>query len=323
MTTAVPSPEIESDRIGSLNRAARRAVVAANPRSGSSSGLIRSGEIVEGMQARGWDAVLISDRDLLHRRILEWQASGELGCVVSAGGDGTAGMIAAWLEPGTPLAVFPLGTENLLAKHWRMPTQVDEFLTMIEAGVCVDCDAGSANDQIFLLHATVGFDAEVVRLLHENRTGHIHHWSYLAPIFKSIRRYPYPTIAVRTSTDRRPLHVRWAFVFNFPCYAMGLPIVSDAEGTDGELDLLTFRGGNLMNGLKYFFGVVFRRHRSWRDTHLERTTWLRLEAEAPVPFQLDGDPGGYLPLEIKLLPRRFRLVVPPAAVEREALSGAR
>ena len=34
-----------------------------------------------------------------------------------------------------------------------MPTQVDEFLTMIEAGVCVDCDAGSANDQIFLYTA--------------------------------------------------------------------------------------------------------------------------------------------------------------------------
>jgi diacylglycerol kinase family enzyme len=28
-----------------------------------------------------------------------------------------------------------------------------------------------------------------------------------------------------------------------------------------------------------------------------------------VPFQLDGDPGGYLPVDVRVLPRRLTLVV--------------
>jgi diacylglycerol kinase family enzyme len=43
---------------------------------------------------------------------------------------------------------------------------------------------------------------------------------------------------------------------------------------------------------------------------------FRLEADEPVPYQVDGDPGGHLPLEIKVLPQRLTLVVSKAARER-------
>jgi len=34
-------------------------------------------------------------------------------------------------------------------------------------------------------------------------------------------------------------------------------------------------------------------------------------ATRPAAFQLDGDPGGELPVEIRVLPARLRLVVDP------------
>jgi diacylglycerol kinase (ATP) len=37
---------------------------------------------------------------------------------------------------------------------------------------------------------------------------------------------------------------------------------------------------------------------------------VRIESDVPVPYQLDGDPGGYLPLEIEVLPNRLTLIVP-------------
>jgi len=35
-----------------------------------------------------------------------------------------------------------------------------------------------------------------------------------------------------------------------------------------------------------------------------------------VPYQLDGDASGFLPLDIRVLPGRLTLVVPEAAVTR-------
>ena len=41
-------------------------------------------------------------------------------------------------------------------------------------------------------------------------------------------------------------------------------------------------------------------------------TRVRIESKEPVHYQLDGDPGGMLPLEIEVLPARITLVHPAA-----------
>jgi diacylglycerol kinase family enzyme len=43
-----------------------------------------------------------------------------------------------------------------------------------------------------------------------------------------------------------------------------------------------------------------------------------VETGERVPFQLDGDFGGYLPLEVRLLPRRATILVPPAWLQASA-----
>ena len=91
---------------------------------------------------------------------------------------------------------------------------------------------------------------------------------------------------------------------------MGLPIADQADAMDGHLDLCAFRGGNLLNGLLYLIGILLRRHRRWKDTRVEVLRKIRIEAEAPVPYQIDGDPGGFLPLEIEVVPQRLNIIVP-------------
>jgi diacylglycerol kinase (ATP) len=51
-----------------------------------------------------------------------------------------------------------------------------------------------------------------------------------------------------------------------------------------------------------------------------QTRRLRIEAAGAAPYQLDGDPGGELPVEIRVLPRRLTLLVPrPWAVKQGIL----
>jgi diacylglycerol kinase family enzyme len=61
----------------------------------------------------------------------------------------------------------------------------------------------------------------------------------------------------------------------------------------------------------YIAGIALRQHRKWKDTVVSQLERVTIEADEPVPYQLDGDPGGYLPLEIRVAPRRLRVLVSP------------
>jgi diacylglycerol kinase family enzyme len=213
-----------------------------------------------------------------------------------------------------------MGTENLLAKYLGQEADIETLVTTINEGHWVSLDVGRANGVCFLVMASCGFDAEVVRRLHSTRSGNIRHWSYAGPIFETISRYRFPKIHITIDDALEPeIHSKWAFVFNAPRYAMNLSFAEDASTTDGELDLVTFRGGNLFRGLFYLAGVFMRRHRGWKDCRFQRAVKLRLEAEGEVPFQLDGDPGGFLPLEIEVDPGFMRVMVPRRWVEENGV----
>jgi diacylglycerol kinase family enzyme len=183
-------------------------------------------------------------------------------------------------------------------------------------------DAGSANGRIFLLMAGCGFDAHVVAEAHRLRqqvgVGRYSYWTYVKPILNAIRSYQYPEIRVywdnavadpeseATGTGT----VRWVFACNLPLYGWGLPLAREADATDGVLDVRAFRHGSLWHGLRYLAAAQFGWQRRLPDCVVARATTLQVTAEQPVPYQLDGDPGGWLPLDIEVLAKRLTLVVP-------------
>ena len=300
---------MENPRIGKISKQATRVVIAVNPRAGSMASDSAAQQLFDHLKVCGLDPTMDSDIRQVCDAANELQRSGSLRAVVAVGGDGTVSLLANRLTSEMPLAILPQGTENLLAKHLEMPFAPREVCRVIEEGWTARLDAGEANGKLFLVMASCGFDADVVRQLHEARRGNIRHWYYFKPLFNSILRYQYPSIRIQCD-DEKEFQAKWAFVFNAPRYAMGLPIAEDADAMDNKLDLCAFRGGNLVNGLMYFFGVLSRQHRRWKDTVLKQATRVRLTASEEVPYQLDGDPGGILPMEIKVLPARLRLMVP-------------
>jgi len=109
---------------------------------------------------------------------------------------------------------------------------------------------------------------------------------------------------------------RWVFVFNLPRYGWGLPLAPKAVATDGALDLVTFRRGTLFHGLRYVAAAQVGLHPRMADCVIRRDTRFRIAADQPVPYQLDGDPGGLLPVDVEVLRGRFTLVVPRELAEK-------
>ena len=313
----MPSQDIERRSVQILPSDARHVLISLNPNSGSVSGKPLADDLTAHLRQRNFLVELVMEPAVLAKRSAELSATGNLRAVVSAGGDGTAAMVVNLTPVGTPLAILPLGTENLLAKYLEITDSAAEVAERIQQGCTVNLDAGQAENRVFLLMVGVGFDAEVVRQLHETRTGNIRHLTYLKPLLNTLRRYRYPEIRIQADTGERmappttsPLRLaRWAFVVNLPKYAFGLKIAPAAKGTDNLLDVCTFQGGSLISSLRYVAGVITGKHRSWRDCETFQTKRIRIESDEEVPYQLDGDPGGHLPVEISVLPERLTVLI--------------
>lgn len=294
----------------------QQVLIALNPHAGAESAAERVDQLARLLAGAGLQPHIETDLEQFTTGVAQLQAAGELHSVVAAGGDGTAAEVVNRLPPGVAIALFPLGTENLLSRaigQTATPQAVFETLT---AGERVDFDAGSANGRLFLTVLGAGFDAAVVERAHQLRRGHINHWHYFRPIQEAIRRYHFAELKITaTKAGAEPETVtwsaRWAFVFNLPSYAARLPIAPQAVGTDGALDLCTFRRGSFWHGLRYLASVILKRHQRLADYSALRVTRLRIECDEPAPYQLDGDPGGQLPVEVEVLPARVRLIIPP------------
>ncbi len=301
-----------------MDRECSHVLIAANPKSGAASGQRQVAELREALVADGYACDVHYSLEELRSSAMRLQTLGQLSAVVSAGGDGTAGALANLLPSHLPLLLFPLGTENLLAKHLGITGDVRQTRTILQAGHRTLLDVGSANGKLFLVMLSCGFDAEVVRQMHAVRTGHITRWSYAGPILTAMRGYSFPQLSF-TATRQTSLtsSAAWLFVFNVPRYAAGLEFCPQADPTDGLLDVCTFQRSGLLHGLGYLTRLWLGSHQRLRG--FAHSLSQRLEIAAPttrlgkplvVPFQIDGDPGGQLPLVVEVLPKRLTLLVP-------------
>ena len=312
-------------------------VVMTNPSAGASLRKAPVRELVEHLKQRGLAPEVITNLRALDSLVERYRAAGQLRAVVAAGGDGTVAEIVNRTEPGVPVTVFPLGTANLLANYFRISGDPAAMAEVLAEGHTARFDAGRANGRVFLLMTGCGFDAEVVDRLHRKRTGrHISYWTYARPILEAIRSYEYPQLNVHcelapgNGPSSAEFVARWAFAVNLPCYAGGLQVAPRAVATDGLLDVCTFGRGSLWQGLRYLGYVALASHQRLADCKMAMVQRVRIESTKPVPYQLDGDPGGQLPLDIDVLPERLTIMaggkrlaaLQPAAPGSLASSGA-
>jgi len=102
------------------------------------------------------------------------------------------------------------------------------------------------------------------------------------------------------------------WVANTPKYADVLRLASGTRLDDGQWEVYLFptaRSSELVGAA--LRGLLL--HLPGGPITMQRARRVRIEAvdaREPVPYQVDGDVGGVTPVELELLPERFRIVVP-------------
>lgn len=263
-------------------------------------------DLVAELKAFGIRPRLFGSRSALDAELQRRGTDTLLG-LVAAGGDGTV-LDVVNRHPGIAVAILPLGTENLIARHFLIPARDGRGVArMIVRGKVTSLDLGRAGERRFTVMASCGFDADVIHRVHRARTGHITRRHYHRPIWRALREFPFHPI--RVQVDDVTLTGQLAVIANLPQYALGLSVVPDADPHDGLLDVRVFEHESAFQLLRDF-GNVLLRQPSREDGVRVRGSRVWIEAESPVPVQADGDPAGATPIEITIEPGAARLFVP-------------
>lgn len=227
-------------------------------------------------------------------------ADADLVCI--CGGDGTARLVLGQqADPAAlpPLAIYPTGTINLLARELDYPADPVMFALRIESGRDpVPSRLAMAGGAPMLCCLSVGADAHAVAALSEALKARIGRLAYVVAMTKALARWPRQTLQI--TCDGTRCEVEALFVLRGHFYAGPWTLDASASLSNPALRVLALpraRRRDLAGlALRALLGRTVARP-GWRVLDAQRVT---ICAQAPVPVQIDGDPGGTTPLEIVL-----------------------
>ena len=282
-------------------------------------------EAMDTLEGAGWSVRMLETRNPGDGMRLARAAVAEgVQVAIAAGGDGTVNEVVNGLAGSSvALGVLPVGTGNVWAKELgfvgMLPTlrnPLREAATALTISATHDVDLGLANGRYFLLWAGLGFDAQVtheVEPQHETRR-RVGNLLYATESLRVALQFAGSHSTVTIDGRRHHQRVVELVIANAQLYSGGLVRVAPAACmVDGCLDVCIFQDRGPGSTLHHIIGLLARSHVHDPQVAFYRARRIEIEADRPMPVQIDGDAYGTTPLAVEVVPAALRVLVPPTA----------
>lgn len=280
----------------------KRFLVLANPSShGGRSGRILS--LLRELLSEGEFVVLknIEEASRLAREATGYEA------VVACGGDGTVNAVARGVlanrDNALKFGVLYTGTSPDFCREHGIPTDAEEAVAVLRAGVVREIPVLTANGDPFFCSMNLGMGAMVAATANRLRPLLGDALGTLWPVLREVlhgRRYDIQV------NGEKICNVAHAFVTRMPRIAGGLKVALPPLADD-EYALWFARDVSRFGCLR----IVWNLYRGNPCGELRvlrgKTTFASVNH---VALEYDGDPHGALPVAVGFAPRRLRLLVP-------------
>lgn len=289
----------------------RLVVIQRNPHSGSGAGRRELLVLIRELRSAGFVVRMFRSRQSLDDRLAMPGKNCQLRCIVAAGGDGTVADVAN-RHPGCPVAVLPLGTENLLAQYLNMPRCGRTLANIIVTGRVRKLDSATANGRRFLLMLSAGVDGNIVHALHSARTGTIRRIGYVLPTLRALFLSRPKRILASTPDGKSSAIGSHVIVTNIPRYGFGLEFAPEAIPDDGLLNVRVYHGTTRIRILWHAIRLKLRWPPDPREVSRFTASHVTLESASDVPVsevQADGDPCPALPVRVAIEPAGLCVLV--------------
>jgi len=251
------------------------------------------------------------------------RAAREAEVLLAGGGDGTISAAAAIaFRQGVPLAVLPAGTMNLFARSLGIPLALDAALHALAGGTIAEADIATVNGRPFVHQLSVGIHPKLIRLRES--------LSYRSRVGKMIAsgraalgvmfNPPSFSAEIKTPEGVETRRLAGISISNNPLDEGHLPIPDRLDR--GVLGIYLVKPLTQRDLAQLAFGLVRGKFRSLPQV-IDREA-----AEATISFPrrkhgaLAAVDGELMPLpkqlELKIVPRGLRVIVPAQAREKAA-----
>jgi diacylglycerol kinase (ATP) len=233
--------------------------------------------------------------------------------VVAAGGDGTIAEVAGGIAgSGAALAVWPMGTANVLAHEWALPFKAQAFAAMVAAGQTRLLHPGLATfadgrERLFVQMLGVGFDAAVVAAVTPRLKRRLGKGAYVVQTVLQAFRNAHPWLAARV--DGRDAQASSVIITKGRLYAGRFTLSPQARPDAAGFRAVLFARRGLaaiaLYGLALPLGLL-PRLASVQDGPADTAS---VAMPPGVAVQADGDAAGVTPVQVRDAPP-IPLVVP-------------
>jgi diacylglycerol kinase (ATP) len=241
--------------------------------------------------------------------------------LVVVGGDGTVHEVVQGIagRDGVELALIPRGTGWDFARTHKLTKHLGDALRTAKEGKARAFDLGRAHyadddgaeaSAWFANMASVGMSGAVAAKANSTTKALGSKTSYLLALGVVFARWQNVPLRVRVDAEERNALMEDAIVAVGRYLAGGMMITPEAEPDDGLFDVLLI--GDLTKT-----ELVRVMPKIYRGTHLPhpkgevlRGSTVSIDADEPLPIQLDGEQPGTTPVRFEIVPAAIRLRVP-------------
>jgi diacylglycerol kinase (ATP) len=289
----------------------KSAVLIHNPGSGQPRDRYHSvTRIVEALRQRGVTAtpqIVAAPTDAMRLTAAAIQANADV--IVVHGGDGLVNeTMQGLVGTATPLAVWPGGTSNVLARELALPGGIDVLAKIIAAGRTRRVSLGRAGERYFLLMAGIGLDGDVVRAIHPTVTrvtGESAFW--LAGLRQLTDWNP---VQFHIEAEGGQYSATFAVVANASSHGGGMRFAPEASMDDDLLDVCLFDSTQRHRFARYLSAAATGSHLGLPGVTYLKTRRVVVRGPSSRFVHVDGELLGPLPVSFESVPAALSLVVP-------------
>jgi diacylglycerol kinase (ATP) len=215
--------------------------------------------------------------------------------------------------------VIPFGTGMDFARSHGIPRKLDAAVDVAREGRVATIDAGrvsykawdgSAEEAFFANIASAGMSGAVARRANTTSKALGGRVSFFAALVRVFAGWRNTELRVEAGGESRSGKMTNLIVANGRYQGGGMLIAPEAEPDDGLFDVLVI-GDITKRDFVLNVGKIYRgTHLSHPKIELLRSAAVSVDAEVPVPIELDGEQPGTTPARFEVVPGALRLRVP-------------
>ncbi len=250
--------------------------------------------------------------------------------VIAVGGDGTINeTLDGVLQSGRSdlrMGVLYSGTSPDFCKFHGIPLRSQDAVKALAAGGCRKVDVaridffgsdGSKKRAHFGCGSNIGLGASVARI--SNRIRHMTGdgaGTCTATIYSILMTSPKDLEMTLDGARHRLEAVNNLSILKSPYIASGLKLNLDLSPDDGKLIVFAVHGKRSLKVLSVLPGFYSGRTADREDVFVRECSHINVRCGQKTELEFDGDPQGFLPAEIQIVPGALNLIGAVAGNER-------